>query len=146
MSKLRLIVAIAALAIPLTALSVSAQEGQEPSLVTGSIVLPEGAALPDDATVLVSVDDTSRADAPAITLSRLEMQAPGAGSPLAFALSVLPVALEAHPVLGPLDITITVRIESADGSLLYINDTAIAAVDADGPLQGIVVPVIAVQP
>lgn len=144
MSRLRSVIAIVALAIPLTALSVSAQEGPEPSPVTGSIVLPEGAVLPDEAIVLVSVEDTSRADAPAITLSRLEMQAPGAGSPIGFALSVLPVALDAHPVLGPLDITITVRIEAADGSLLYINDTAIAAVDADGPMQGIVIPVIAV--
>ena len=100
--------------------------------------------VPDDAVVRVSVDDTSRADAPAITLSRLEMQAPGAGSPIPFALTVLPVALEAHPVLGPLDLTITVRIESADGSLLFVNDTAIVAVDASGPMQGIVVPVVTV--
>jgi len=114
-------------------------------MVAGSIVLPEGAFLPDDAVILVSVDDTSRADAPAITLSRLEMQAPAAGSPMPFALTVLPVALEAHPVLGPLDITINVRIESAAGTLLYINDTAIPAVGTDGPLQELVVPVIAVE-
>ena len=71
------------------------------------------------------------------------MLAPGAGPPIPFALSVLPAALDSHPVFGPLDITITVRIESADGSLLYINDTAIAAIDADGPVQGMVVPVVA---
>jgi putative lipoprotein len=145
MSKLRLIVAIVALAIPLTALPAGAQEEPVSSIVAGSIVLPEGAVLPDDAVVLVSVDDTSRADAPAITLSRLAMQAPGAGSPMPFARTVLPVALDAHPVLGPLDITINVRIESAEGTLLYINDTAIVAVDAEGPLQGIVVPVITVE-
>ena len=144
MSRLRLIVAIIALAIPLTALSASAQDEPEPTFASGSIILPDGAVLPDDAIVLVSVDDTSRADAPAITLSRLEVQAPGATSPIPFALSVLPSALEAYPVLGPLDITITVRIESADGALLYINDTAIVAVDADGPIEGIVVPVVAV--
>lgn len=34
--------------------------------------------------------------------------------------------------------------ESTEGALLYIDDTAIAAVDVDGPIQGIVVPVIAV--
>lgn len=144
MSKLRLIVAAVALAIPLSVVPASAQEGPDSSLVSGSIVLPEGAILPDSVIVRVSVDDTSRADAPAITLSRLEMQAPGAGSPIAFALPVLSVALMAHPVVGPLDITINVRIESGDGSLLYVNDTAIPAVDADGPMQGIVVPVISV--
>ncbi len=144
MSRFKLIVAIVALAIPLTTMPAGAQEGPDPSLVTGSVVLPLDAALPVDAVVVVSIDDTSRADAPAITLSRLEMQAPGAGSPIAFALPVLSVALMAHPVVGPLDITINVRIESGDGSLLYVNDTAIPAVDADGPMQGIVVPVISV--
>jgi putative lipoprotein len=145
MSKLKLLLAIAALAVPLGALPVGAQDEPAPTMVTGSIVLPEGAVLPDDATVLVSVDDTSRADAPAQTLSRLQMQAPGESSRVPFALSVLPGALEAHPVVGPVDITILVRIESADGTLLYINDTAIAAVDADGPVQGLVVPVVTVQ-
>lgn len=145
MSKLRLVLAIAALAIPLAALPVSAQEAPAPSLVSGSIVLPEGSTLPGDAEIIVSVDDTSRADAPAVMLARLAMQAPGAGSPMPFALSVLPSALEAHPVLGPIDITLLVRIESADGTLLYINDTAIAAVDADGPIGDLVVPVVAVE-
>ena len=144
MSKLKLIVAALALALPLAAAPAGAQEGPDPAPVSGSIVLPEGPVLPGDAVVRITVGDTSRADAPAIVLSHLEMQAPGAGSPIPFVLSVLPSALEAHPVLGPLDITITVRIESADGTLLYINDTAIAAVDADGPIAGIVVPVITV--
>lgn len=145
MSKLRLIVLFATLAIPFTALPAGAQEAPTSPLVAGSIVLPEGSILPDDATILVSVDDTSRADASAVMLSRLVMQSQGAGSPIPFALSVLPVALGAHPVLGPLDITLLVRIESADGTLLFVNDTAIAAVDAEGPVGDLVVPVIAVE-
>ncbi len=111
MSKLRLIFLLATLAIPFTALPASAQDTPTSSVVAGSIVLPEGSILPDDATILVSVDDTSRADAAAVMLSRLVMQSPGAGSPIPFALSVLPVALEAHPALEPLDITVLVRIE-----------------------------------
>ena len=110
MSRLKLIVAIVALSIPITARSVSAHEEPDPSIASGSIVLPEGAVLPGDAIVLVSVDDTSRADAPAITLSRLEMQAPGVGSPIPFALSVLPSALDAHPLLGPLRKTVPLSI------------------------------------
>ena len=145
MSRLRLILLLATLAIPFTALPADAQDTPTSSVVGGSIVLPEGSILPDGATILVTVDDTSRADAAAVTLSRLEMQAPGASSPIPFALSVLPVALEAHPALEPLDITILVRIESADGTLLYINDTAIAAVDAEGPIGDLVVPVVAVE-
>ena len=145
MSRLRLILLLATLAIPFTALPAGAQDTPTSSVVAGSIVLPEGWILPDDASILVTVDDTSRADAAAVTLSRLVMQAPGASSPIPFALSVLPVALEAHPVLEPLDITILVRVESTDGTLLFINDTAIAAVDSEGPIGDLVVPVIAVE-
>ena len=90
MQKLRLIIAIAALALPLGALPVGAQDEPASSVVKGSIVLPEGSILPDDASVIVSVDDTILADAPAVMLSRLVMEAPGAVSPIPFALTVLP--------------------------------------------------------
>ena len=145
MHKLRLIIAIAALAIPFTALPVGAQDEPASSVVAGSIVLPEGSILPDDASVIVSVDDTILADAPAVMLSRLVMEAPGAKSPIPFALTVLPGTYEVDPVLGPLEITILVRIEASDGTLLFINDTNFMAIDAEGPKQDLVVPVVAVE-
>lgn len=151
MSRIALISVIATLILVLPAAPAGAQEPPtgagmmvSPSLVSGVIVPPAGATLPADAVVLVSVDDTSRADAPAVTLARLVMQGPGASSPIPFALSVLPAALEAHPPVGPLGITLLVRIESSGGELLYINDTAIGAVDASGPLPDLLVPVVAV--
>lgn len=145
MHKLSLIIAIAALALPLSALPVGAQDESASSLVAGSIVLPEGSILPGDASVIVSVDDTILADAPAVMLSRLVMEAPGAVSPIPFALTVLPGTYETDPVLGPLEITILVRIEASDGTLLFINDTVFMAIDAEGPKQDLVVPVVAVE-
>ncbi len=145
MTRLKFIAAIAALAIPLTALPAGAQDGSDSSLVTGSIVLPEASVLPDEASIIVSVDDTSLADAAAVMLSRLVMRAPGAESPIPFALTVLPGTYEVIPDLGPLEITVNVRIETADGTLLYINDTNYMAIDADGPRQDLDVPVVAVE-
>ena len=42
-------------------------------------------------------------------------------------------------------ITILVRIEASDGTLLFINDTNFMAIDAEGPKQDLVVPVVAVE-
>jgi putative lipoprotein len=108
------------------------------TLVAGTIVLPTGALLAPDAMVTVELQDTSRADAAAVTIARLEMVAPGAASTIPFALSFVPGAADPTGRY-----TLAVRIESS-GGLAFINDTAIPAFDATGPITDVVANVVAV--
>ncbi len=141
MSKLRIVLAITTLAVALTALPAAAQDDAAvPAVVSGTILLPEGSILPDGAVVNVEIQDTSRADAAAVTISALSMEAPGATSPIPFALSLLPDALDERG-----DYTLSLRIESADGTLLYINDWVTPAIDESGPITDVVAELIAVQ-
>lgn len=141
MSKLRTVLALAALAITMTALPVVAQDdAAAPAVVSGTILLPEGAILPDGAVVNVEIQDTSRADAMAVTISTLSMEAPGASAPIPFALSLLPVALPDQGVY-----TLSLRIDSPDGTLLYINDWVTPAIDESGPITDVVAELIAVD-
>ena len=141
MSKFRIVLAIAALAVALTALPVAAQDDAgAPTVVSGAILLPEGSILPDGTVVNIEIQDTSRADAPAVTISALSMEAPGVTSPIPFALSLLPDALDEQG-----DYTLSLRIESADGMLLYINDWVTPAIDESGPITDVVAELVAVQ-
>ena len=140
MSKFRSMLAIVALAIPLTAAPAVAESEPLVPVVSGEIVLPEGfEPLPLDETVTVALQDTSLADAMARDLARLWMAAPDASSPIPFALSYA-FSVDTGPTLP----TLNVRIEDADGNLLYINDTVTYAFDAAGPLANVVVEMIAV--
>jgi uncharacterized lipoprotein YbaY len=145
MSKLRILITLVALALPLTALPAAAQDADmTPMVVSGTISLPDGSALPAGTVVNVAVQDTSLADAAAVRISSLAMEASGATSPIPFALSVLPGTIEALESARPFDITLRVRIDSADGELLFINDTMTPAFGEAGPLTDIVVELIAV--
>jgi len=141
MSRFRIVLALAALAVTLTALPVAAQDDvAAPAVVAGTILLPEGSILPDGAVVNVEIQDTSRADAAAVTISTLSMEAPGASAPIPFALSLLRVALGDQGVY-----TLSLRIESPDGSLLFINDWVTPAIDESGPITDVVAELVAVQ-
>jgi putative lipoprotein len=141
MSKFRIVLAIMTLAVVLTALPAAAQDDAAvPAVVSGTILLPEGAILPDGTVINIEIQETSRADTAAVTISALSMEAPGATSPVPFALSMLPEALEEQG-----DYTLSIRIESPDGTLLYINDWVIRAIDEGGPITDGVAELIAVQ-
>jgi uncharacterized lipoprotein YbaY len=137
----RAILSLVALALMVTASPVVAADDDTdtPMIVSGLIQLPASAALPDGAIVDVEVQDTALADARAVTISRLSMPASGVTSPIPFALSVLPGALDE---MG--DYTLRVRVEAADGALLFINDTFTPAIDASGPITDVAVELVAV--
>lgn len=129
-----LIVALALVAVALTACS-----GGSDGTVTGTIVLPDGASVPDGATINVQVQDTSRADAAATTMGDQVIDGAGQTGTIDFS-----VDYNADDIVDNYTYTMSVRIEGADGSLLFINDTAIPVITNDNPTEGVEVPVIAV--
>jgi uncharacterized lipoprotein YbaY len=143
MTVIRAALALAILALSATALPAMAQDPIAPpiprSVVSGTIVLPDVVALPEGAMVIVEIQDTAVADAPATRIATLSMVAAGATSPIPFAVSLIPTTLQDQG-----DYTLSIRVEAADGTLLYINDTVTPAIDASGPITDVVATLIAV--
>lgn len=86
--------------------------------VKGEIGYRERMALPADAVVIVEINDISRADAPAFTLSEQRIETAGKQVPIPFLLTV---ARDKLP--GPIGNTVQVRIQDKQGKLLWITDT-----------------------
>ena len=86
--------------------------------VTGEATYRERIALPPEAVMTVRIEDVSRADAPAPALAEESYTADGRQVPLAFAVEVPRAALE-----GAVNTSARVRIEDADGRLMWTTDT-----------------------
>ena len=119
----------------------ASEQPMEACLVTGTVVLPDGAIVPADANITVQVQDTSLADAPAVVIGEQQLTSADVVD------GQIPYAVECDGA----DIddgnmyTMSVRIEDGAGELLYINDTSIPVLTDDAPTTDVVVPVIAVQ-
>jgi putative lipoprotein len=107
--------------------------------VSGMIILPDGMTVPEDATINVQIQDTSRADAAAVAIGEQTIEGAGQSSPIPFAVPYDPSDIDDR-----LEYTMRVRIEDADGSLLFINDTAIPVITRGAPTENVEIPVIAV--
>ena len=109
--------------------------------MTGTIILPEGVVLPEGATWSVELQDTSLADAPAVTIGQ-------AGESITD-LTVTAIAFEIgydESLIDPAAVhTLQARIEDAEDTLLFVNDTVIAVITGGAPTEDVDVPVIAVQ-
>lgn len=107
--------------------------------VAGTIALPDGASVPEGATIDVQIQDTSRADAPAETIGQQVIDGAGQEGSIPFAVDYNPDDIDSR-----FQYTMSVRIEDAQGNLLFINDTAIPVITNDNPTSNVVVPVIEV--
>lgn len=85
--------------------------------IGGSVAWRDTAPLPPDAVLIIRVQDTSRADAPALTLAEQRIGLGGQPAPLPFQVTIDRDLL--HPRA---QVTVTARIERR-GKLLFINDT-----------------------
>ena len=56
------------------------------------------------------------------------------------------IAYDAATILDTNTYTLQARLEDASGTLLYVNDTAIPVLTGGAPSEGLIVPVIAVEP
>ena len=86
--------------------------------VTGSVTYGKGAALPAGAALTVELRDVSRADAPSILITRQVIPHPGP-PPTAFRLDYRRAAIDPRNTYS-----VSARVETAAGKLLFINDTA----------------------
>lgn len=86
--------------------------------VTGTVDMRERMALAPDAVLVVELQDTSRADAPAIVASQQSIRLEGLQPPYKFTLPVEPSRL--NPTAR---YTVSARVTRGN-ELLFINDTA----------------------
>ena len=99
------------------AASSEAASSEAAAVVSGTVSYRERMALSDNAVVEISLQDVSRADAPAIEIARQRITRPGQ-VPVHFQLNYNPADIDER-------MTYTVQARITDqGKLLFINDTA----------------------
>jgi putative lipoprotein len=125
--------------LALGALLLAACSGGSDSAVSGTIILPDGASVPETATIQVQVQDTSLADAAATTMGEQIVEGNGQTGTIDFEVEYDP-----DEIVDNHTYTMNVRIEDETGSLLFINDTSIPVITNGNPTEDVEVPVIAV--
>ena len=86
--------------------------------VTGSVTYGKGDILPAGAALTVELRDVSRADAPSILIARQVIPDPGP-PPVAFRLDYRRADIDPRNTYS-----VSARVETTEGKLLFINDTA----------------------
>ncbi|HET6564839.1 MAG TPA: YbaY family lipoprotein [Xanthomonadales bacterium] len=104
--------------------SVSAMDDKV-SMITGTVSYRERILLRPGSRLEIVLEDVSRADAPALAISRTERVDPGQ-VPIAFELEYRPADI--NPAMS---YAIRARILAPDGSLLFINDTHTPVITRD---------------
>ena len=96
----------------------TATKPQTDAAVTGSVTYGNTAALPAGAALTVELRDVSKADAPSVLIARQVIPDPGP-PPTDFRLDYRRADLDPRNTYS-----VSARVETADGKLLFINDTA----------------------
>jgi putative lipoprotein len=109
------------------------------SVVSGTIELPLGATLPEDAVVTVAIEDVTIADAPAEVIAVAQ---PAIVDPAAVEI---PYEIPYDPAAIDETKTYAVRatIEDAAGELLFTSDTVTPVITHDAPTTDVDVAVVA---
>lgn len=90
---------------------------QTDAAVTGSVTYGNGAALPAEATLTVTLQDVSRADASSVLVAQQVIPNPGP-PPVAFRLDYRSADIDPRNTYS-----VSARVENAAGKLLFTNDT-----------------------
>jgi uncharacterized lipoprotein YbaY len=123
---------------PVPAPSTPVASATPPATVTGVVTYRERIALPPDAIVTVRIEDTSRADAPAILVGEQAIRDAGQ-VPIPFAVPYDPALIDPRNRY-----TLRARIESADGRLLWTNTQAYPVITGGNPTSDVEVVVMRV--
>lgn len=108
--------------------------------VTGTVTYRQRSALPSGATVIVQLQDISRADAPATILGEQRIAMDGKSVPVPYAVAYDPTTIDPRST-----VSVAARITDADGKLLFISDTVIPVITQDNPTQDVEVVVVPVS-
>jgi putative lipoprotein len=103
--------------------------------VTGTVTYRQRIALPPQAMVRVSLNDVSRADAPAELIARATIATHGRQVPIAFALPYDPSRIDPGAQYA-----VDARIES-EGRLLYVTTQRHLVITGGHPVTGVVIEV-----
>ena len=108
---------------------------KSPAMVSGTITYREKIALPADAIVKVAIEDVTAADAPPRLVASIAFGAAGRQVPIPYSLT-----LNDTRDLDPKhQYALRVRIESATGELMFINDTRYGVITNGVTEQDVVV-------
>lgn len=105
--------------------------------VSGAVTQVDNAPIPEGATLTVQIQDTSLQDVAATVIGEQIIENPGQ-FPIPYQ-----VGYDPNDITNP-RYTMSARITAADGSLLFINDTAIPVITAGNPTEDVEIPVIQV--
>jgi putative lipoprotein len=110
--------------------------------VSVTVELPDGAVLPEGTAWTVELQNTSLADAPAVSVAEARgvIEDPSV-TELRFAIPYDPEA-----IVDTDTYTLQARITDANGDLLYVNDTAVMVLTDESESTEVTFPVVAVEP
>lgn len=104
--------------------------------VSGEVTNVDNAPIPEDATLTVQIQDTSKQDVAATVIGEQIIEDPGQ-YPIPYEVTYDP-----SDIASP-RYTMSARITAADGNLLFINDTSIPVI-TNGATENVEIPVIQV--
>jgi len=107
--------------------------------VTGTVTYRQRIALPSDAVLTVSVEDVSRADAPAEVVGQQKIETRGRQVPFSFAVPYDPDKIEENHTYS-----LRATIKDAGGNLLFTSDTSVPVITRGNPTEDIEIIVIPV--
>lgn len=134
---IRNMLVVCALMIAVTVAACGGSAQTETASVWGDVTNTDNAPIPEGAILTVQIQDSSLQDVAATVIGEQIVENPGQ----------FPIPYEVF--YDPADITspqytMSARITAADGSLLFINDTAIHVITGGNPTQDVGIPVIQV--
>ena len=119
---------------------VGCASGSGEAAVSGNIVSKESVTLPDGATIQVQIQDVSLADAPAKVVGEQTIDGSGEQLPIAYEVTYDPAGIEDRNAYS-----MSVRIEDAEGNLIYISDTNTPVITRDNPTKDVDINVVPVN-
>ena len=119
---------------------VACSSGDDESTVSGNIVSKESVTLPDGANIQVQIQDVSVADAPAKVIGEQTIDGSGKSLPVPYEVSY-----DASEIDDRFSYSMSVRIEDADGSLIYISDTNTPVITNGNPTENVDINVVPVN-
>lgn len=115
-------------------------EEEDGTGVTGTVTYLERIALPGDAVVTVQIINLSLADASAEVLGEQIIEADDRQVPIPYKVPYSPEEIDENLLYG-----VSARIESSEGTLLFINDTNTLVITKDNPSEEVEIVTVQVK-
>lgn len=111
----------------------------EGSPVTGAVTYRERIALPDDAVVIVQIQDVSLTDAPARVMGEEVIHPGGHQAPVSYA-----VPYDEKEIDERRSYSMSARIHDGEGKLLFISDMVVPVITQGNPTKNVQIVVVPV--